>query len=69
MTTGLPANLWFLAQVLPPRTDAILNATVAAMTSVSSGQSLLGRDADVAPGHKGVAGVDKSRVPLVINAT
>jgi hypothetical protein len=68
VTAGLPANFWFMNQRIDPRTDAILNATVSAMTSASTGQTLLGRVAAIPKAHN-VPGVDKSRVPLLINAS
>lgn len=65
---GLPGNYWFLCQTVEPRTDVVLNATMAALTSSSSGQSLIGARAAVAPGYN-VAGADLSRVPLLVNAS
>jgi hypothetical protein len=65
---GLPAGFFFLCQRVDPRTDAILNATVGALTSSSSNQSVQGRPAQVARGFD-VPGIDKSRVPLLINCT
>lgn len=67
VTTGLAAQFWWLAQKVDPRSDEVLNATVGAMTSAQTQQSLVGRSAVVAPGYD-VAGADKSRAPLVINA-
>lgn len=68
VTAGLPANFYFLCQRVEPRTDAILNATVSALTSASTGKPLIGQQAVVPKGHA-VQGADISRVPLLINAS
>jgi hypothetical protein len=65
---GLPASYYFLCQTIEPRTDVVLNATMSALTSASSGQSLVGARVAVAPGYN-VAGADLSRVPLLVNAS
>jgi hypothetical protein len=62
--TGLPAGFWWLLERVDPRTDAILNGIVGAMTDVN-GRPILGRTAMVPPTYRGA---DPSIVPLIINA-
>lgn len=59
---GLPGGFFWLCERIDARTDAVLNATVGAMTDVN-GRSLLGRSAKVTPGYN-----DPSVAPLLIDA-
>jgi len=64
--TGLPGGFFFLCQRIEARTDTVLNAAVGALTSASSGKSIIGRPAQQSQGH---AGSDPSRSPLVVNCS
>lgn len=68
VSAGLPGNYYFLCQTVEPRTDVVLNATMAALTSSSSGQSLIGARVAPAPGYN-IPGQDQSRIPLLVNAS
>jgi hypothetical protein len=61
--TGLPAGFFFLCQRIDPRSDAMLNALVASLTS-TAGKSLLGRQATINAAHI----ADPSRAQMTIDA-
>lgn len=67
VTAGLPLNFWWLLQRLEPRTQAVFNATVGAMTSVSTNRSLLGANGKIPSGLVGQA--DVSRLPMIVDAS